>query len=41
MLPLPVRAAGRAKPAFVGRAAETAAAEQGWAARLPAPARVS
>ncbi|HYB49372.1 MAG TPA: AAA family ATPase [Streptosporangiaceae bacterium] len=30
--PLPVRAAGRAKPVFVGRAAETAAAEQGWAA---------
>jgi DNA-binding CsgD family transcriptional regulator len=30
--PLPARAAGRAKPVFVGRAAETAAAEQGWAA---------
>ena len=30
--PLPARAAGRAKPVFVGRAAETTAAEQGWAA---------
>ena len=30
--PLPARAAGKAKPVFVGRAAETAAAEQGWAA---------
>ena len=30
--PLPARAAGMAKPAFVGRAAETAAAEQAWAA---------
>jgi DNA-binding CsgD family transcriptional regulator len=30
--PLPARAAGRTKPVFVGRAAETAAAEQGWAA---------
>jgi hypothetical protein len=30
--PLPGRAAGRAKPVFVGRAVETAAAEQGWAA---------
>ena len=30
--PLPARVAGRAKPVFVGRAAETAAAEQGWAA---------
>ncbi len=30
--PRPARAAGRAKPVFVGRAAETAAAEQGWAA---------
>src|SRR5580658_9726774 len=30
--PLPARAAGRAKPVFVGRAAETAAAERGWAA---------
>ena len=30
--PLLARAAGRAKPVFVGRAAETAAAEQGWAA---------
>jgi DNA-binding CsgD family transcriptional regulator len=30
--PLPARAAGRAKPVFVGRAAETATAEQGWAA---------
>jgi DNA-binding CsgD family transcriptional regulator/tetratricopeptide (TPR) repeat protein len=30
--PLPARAAGRAKPVFVGRATETAAAEQGWAA---------
>src|ERR1700755_2890946 len=30
--PLPVRVAGRAKPVFVGRAAETAMAEQGWAA---------
>jgi DNA-binding CsgD family transcriptional regulator/tetratricopeptide (TPR) repeat protein len=30
--PLPARAAGRAKPVFVGRAAETAAAEQGWSA---------
>ncbi len=29
--PLPVRATGRAKPVFVGRAAETASAEQGWA----------
>ena len=29
--PLPARAAGRAKPVFVGRAAETAAAERGWA----------
>src|SRR3974390_3381944 len=29
--PLPARAAGRAKPVFVGRSAETAAAEQGWA----------
>jgi DNA-binding CsgD family transcriptional regulator/tetratricopeptide (TPR) repeat protein len=29
--PLPARAAERAKPVFVGRAAETAAAEQGWA----------
>jgi len=29
--PLPARAAGRAKPVFVGRAAETAMAEQGWA----------
>ncbi len=30
--PLPARAAGKAKPVFVGRAAETAAAEQGWGA---------
>lgn len=30
--PLPARAAGKAKPVFVGRAAETAAAEQGWTA---------
>ena len=30
--PLPARAAGKAKPVFVGRAAETAAAEQAWAA---------
>src|SRR5712691_6872343 len=30
--PLPARAAGKAKPVFVGRAAETATAEQGWAA---------
>ena len=30
--PLPARAAGRAKPVFVGRATETAAAEQAWAA---------
>jgi DNA-binding CsgD family transcriptional regulator len=30
--PLPARAAGRAKPVFVGRAAETATAERGWAA---------
>ena len=29
--PLPARAAAKAKPVFVGRAAETAAAEQGWA----------
>jgi len=29
--PLPARAAGRSKPVFVGRAAETAAAEQAWA----------
>jgi DNA-binding CsgD family transcriptional regulator len=31
-LPLPARVAGRAKPVFVGRAAETATAEQGWTA---------
>src|SRR5215472_15392174 len=30
--PLPARAAGMAKPAFVGRAAEIAAAERAWAA---------
>jgi DNA-binding CsgD family transcriptional regulator len=30
--PQPGRAAGKAKPVFVGRAAETAAAEQAWAA---------
>ncbi len=30
--PLPARITGRAKPVFVGRAAETAAAEQSWAA---------
>ena len=30
--PLPARAAGRARPVFVGRAAEAAAAEQAWAA---------
>src|SRR5262245_34032306 len=30
--PLPSRASGKAKPVFVGRAAEIAAAEQAWAA---------